>query len=206
MATEVLNQAMGHDGGMVGKGSPAYLTMDATKALRAADAHGRYADAARRGKLFYAASQAATTWTVALATTYTGLVVYNPPNSGLNLEILQVGFALSAAPAAIAHIGLFGGFLNTGIATHTTPLTPGCTLIGSPAGIGKADAAATLVGTPTWLMPFMGGFTAAALPSTSPAMLDVAGSIIVAPGGYVGIGALTAVVGFGGIVWEEVSL
>jgi hypothetical protein len=38
----------------------------------------------------------------------------------------------------------------------------------------------------------MGGFTAAALPSTSPALIDLAGMWVVPPGGFIAIGALTA--------------
>lgn len=171
------------------------------------DAHGRYHEAAGCGRVFYAASQAATTWSVALNTTHSGLVVSNPIGSGVLLSILQVGFSLSVAPVAIAHMGLFGGFATTGLTAHTTPLTPGSTYIGNTKQQGLADGAATLVGTPVWLMPIMGGFTAGALPSTSPVNpVDIGGSFTVPPGGYIGIGALTAVVGFAGITWEEIPI
>jgi len=189
-----------------GSGTAAPFRADITGAQAVTDTHGRYAEAARRGRMFYAASQAATTWSVALNATHTGLCVYNPPNTGYNLEILQVGFALSVAPGAISHVGLFGGFLAAGVTTHTTALVPGCTLIGAAAGVGKADAACALPGTPVWVIPFLSGFTASALFATTPAIVDVAGSIIVPPGGYVGIGALTAVVGFGSVIWEEVPI
>lgn len=160
----------------------------------------------QQGTVYYAANQTATTWSVALNTTHTGLVVYNPAASGVNLVILKASFALSVAPAAIAHIGLFTGYIAAGIVTHTTPLTPVNCYTGGAAGLGGADAAATLVGTPTWAMPIMGGFTAAALPSTSPSVIDVDGAIVVRPGGYCGIGALTAVVGFGSIMWKQVAI
>lgn len=167
---------------------------------------GVYEHNALDGDIFYAANQTATTWSVALNTTHTGLVVYNPVTSNKNIVIIKVGFALSVAPVGIASIGLFGGYSGTGILTHTTPLTPASTTIGRPTGYGGADAAATLVGTPTWLMPMMGGFTAGALPSTSMSVVDIGGSIIVPPGAYCGIGALTAVVGFGAIFWKEISI
>lgn len=191
-----------------GTGTGAPFRADGTGAQAVADAHGRYGEAARRGQLFFAASQAATTWSVALTATHTGFVVSNPANSRVNLEILLASFALSVAPAAIAHIGLFGGWLAAGLTAHTTPLTPLSTFLNQDIATGqaKADGAATLVGTPRWVMPFMGGFTAAALPSTSPSILDVGGAIVVPPGAYCGIGALTAVVGFAGMVWEEVPI
>lgn len=166
----------------------------------------KYEHDVQKGIVFYAANQAARTWSVALNTTHTGLVVYNNAGSGVNLVILKASFALTVAPVAIASIGLFTGYVAAGIVTHTTPLTPVNCLTGGAAGLGGADEAATLVGTPTWAMPIMGGFTAGALPSTSPAIIDVDGAIVVKPGGYCGIGALTAVSGFGSIMWKQVSI
>lgn len=189
-----------------GSGTAAPFRADVTGAQAVTDAHGRYAEAARRGKVFYAASQAATAVSVALTATYTGLVVYNPPNTGVNLEILNCGIALSVAPAGIATLGLLGGYLAAGITVHTTALTPGSTLIGSPAGSGKADGAATLVGTPVWLAALGSGFTAGALYGTTPSVIDIGGLWIVPPGGYIGIGALTAVTGFFSMAWEEVPI
>jgi len=159
-----------------------------------------------KGNVYYAASQAATTWSVALNTTHTGLVVYNPASSGVNLIILKASFSFSVAPVAIAHIGLFTGYIAAGIVTHTTPLTPVNCLVGGSGGLGGADAAATLVGTPTWALPIMGGFTAGALPSTSPSVIDVDGAIVVKQGGYCGIGALTAAIGFGSIIWKQEAI
>lgn len=191
-----------------GAGTGAPFRADGTGAQVVADAHGRYAEASRRGQAFFAASQAATTWSVALAATHTGFVLSNPANSRVNLEPLLASFALSVAPAAIAHIGLFGGWLAAGLTAHTTPLMPLSTFLNQDisTGQGKADGAATLPGTPRWLLPLMGGFTAAALPSTSPAILDIGGIFTVPPGAYIGIGALTAVVGFAGMTWEEVPI
>jgi len=165
----------------------------------------KYQYLVEQGKVYYAASQTATTWSVALNTTHTGLVVSNPVTSGKNLVILKVGFALTVAPVAIAHIGLFAGYSSAGIVTHTTPLTPYNAFIGGAVSAVNADAAATLVGTPTWVTPILGGFTAGALPSPALSWIDVDGSIVVKPGGYVGIGALTAAIGFGSIMWAEVD-
>ena len=139
-------------------------------------------------------------------TTHTGFVVSNPAASEVNLSILQASFALSAAPVAISHIGLFGGYTALGLTVHTTPLTPACTYLGGDAGSAKADGAATLPAGSAWLMPIMGGFTAGTLHGTSPTIIDIGGSIIVPPGGWVGIAALTAVVGFAGMIWEEIEV
>jgi len=187
-------------------GSVTTARADKAGALVTADGHGAYTEPSIRGRIFYAANQAATTWSVALNATHTGLVVSNPALSPVNLSILQASFAMTEAPAAIAHIGLFAGFAVGGITAHTTPLVPMSTFIGNTRGSALADAAATLVGTPVWIMPILSGFTAAALYSTSPAILDLKGSVTIPPGGYVGIGALTAAVGFAGMTWEEIPI
>ncbi len=209
MATEVLNQAMGYDSGVVAPGSPAYLSLEKTKALRAADAHGRYQDAASRGNLFLASNVGAQAVSVALTTTYTGLCVSNPLGNTKNLVILGAQYALTVAPAGIASLHLIGGYSATANVTHTTPLaSPGVqnALLGiGPASSAKADSAATIT-NPGYLLPMGSGFTAAALYATTPLWVDLGGLIVVPPGAWIAWGALTAVTGFGGFAWEEVAI
>jgi hypothetical protein len=162
----------------------------------------RYAEAASRGVLFNAANQAAQAVTVALATTYTGLCLYNPPQSGVLLVPLKVKYALTVAPAAIASIGLIQGYSATGgVTALTARLTPSSNLIGGQPGKGIALNQATIV-TPTWLMQLVDGFTAAALPAPSP-VVDLEGLFVIPPGGFIAVGALTAVTGLGSISWAE---
>lgn len=168
--------------------------------------HGRYHELAKRGQLWWASNQAAQAISVALNTTYTGLCLSNPLNSGKNLELLLVGYALSVAPAAIASIHLIGGSSPSTNVTHTTPVTPRNALLGNadtPAA--KVDSAATIP-TPEYLMSLMGGFTAGALPSSPNALFDIGGAFVLGPGGFIAIGALTAVTGFGSFLWAEVPI
>ncbi len=169
--------------------------------------HGKMYEQCLRLNLFGAASQAATTTTIALATTYTGLCLSNPAGNTKNLVPRQVMAALSVAPAGIAPMAVGGGYAAAGVVTHTTPLTTYCMKLGNgQAATGLADAAATLVGTPRVIMPFLGGFTAAALFATTPAIMDLEGSIIIPPGAYVFVYTLTVAVGLFGITWEEVPV
>jgi hypothetical protein len=158
------------------------------------------------GKIFSAANQAAQAVTVALATSYTGLGIYNPPGSVVNLVPLKVKFALSVAPAGIATIGLLGCYAATGAVTaQTSKLTVQSSIIGSPAiGTGIALSQATIT-TPTWIDQLVDGFTAAALPAPSPSVFPD-GILAVAPGGFLGVGALTAVTGLGAIFWAELPV
>ena len=118
---------------------------------------------------------------------------------------VNVGWALSVAPAAIATVGLIGGYATTGITSVTTAVTPAQTM-SYVSGKGKASSSCTLVGTPMWVMQLMGGFTAAALPSSPQVSVDLNGQFIIPPGGYMAIGTLTATTGLGHWVWEEVPL
>jgi hypothetical protein len=175
--------------------------------LIVSELQGRYYENAYRQNLFWAANQAAQAVSVALATTYTGICLSNPAGNTKNLVPLKLQYALSVAPAAIATLGIITGYASTGVTVHTTALTPASTLIGTgPAPTAKADSAATLVGTPAWSMQFSSGFTAAALPSTGATVIDLEGVFIIPPGGYLALGALTAVTGLGAIVWAEVPV
>lgn len=190
-----------------GQGTFNPLTGTFSGAQRVSQADAPFTDLSLGRKTFWAANQAAATWSVALATTHTGFVVSNFRGSGVNLIPLVASFALSVAPAGIASIALFAGNSNDGIAVHTTPLGVFPTMLDSEGGgLAKADAAATLVGTPRWILPIMGGFTAGALPATSPAVIRLDGLFTIPPGAYMGIGALTAAIGFGAMVWAEVPI
>lgn len=189
-----------------GQQSGAALRASRTRASVVTDAHPRYYEAAARGVSFSAANQAAQAVSVALATSYTGLLLYNPLGSGKLLLPTKVKYALSVAPAAIATIGLLGGYSATGgVTAQTTKLTVQSNLIGNVGtGAGIVLSAATIV-TPTWIFQLEDGFTAAALPNPT-LLTDLEGLFAVAPGGFLGIGALTAVTGLGSIAWEEVAI
>lgn len=166
---------------------------------------GLYAQAAFNKLIYSAANQAAQATTVALATTYTGLCLSNPNKSPNNLYLLGVSWALSAAPAAAATIGIMGGISTTDV-THTTPGTIVSGFLGynaAPKSFATVDTAATLPVAPVWLEQMQGGFTAAALPSASEVLADFGGRYCIPPGGFIAIGTLTATTGLGSISWLE---
>lgn len=191
---------------MLSDGAPFDLRGGRYKELITADGIGRYAEAARLGELFFACNQAAQAVSVALTTTYTGIVIQNPPSSSKIMYILAASYALSVAPAAIAPMIYLTGSSTTEN-THTAALTPIPALRGSAnTSVAKVDSSATLAAAPVYSMPFLGGFTAAALFGTSPAINDMGGMFTLLPGGFFAIGALTAVTGFGGILWHEKAM
>lgn len=168
--------------------------------------HGRFFEPSRRGKLWSGGNQGAQAVSVALATTYTGLCLFNPVSSGVLLSILRVKFALTVAPAAIASLHLINGYAATGgVTAQTALLTAQNALLGN----GKASAGVLLsqatITTPKYLESLEDGFTAAALKSPTPPV-PVEGFYTLLPGAYIAIGALTAVTGIGSIQWEEIAL
>jgi len=171
--------------------------------------HGAMHELALRYNMYFAANQAATTWSVALATTHTGFCISNPAASGKLVIPRLAGFCLAAAPTAAASAHLGGGYLAAGVTVHTTPLTVYSTRLGDPSAptaVAKADAAATLVGTPLYLLPLQGAFTAGALPGVTASVVDLQGAIQLIPGAYVFIACLTAASGFAFMSWEEITL
>lgn len=169
-------------------------------------AHGKYYEAASRHRIFWCANQADTTWSIALAGTHTGLMVSNPRMSNVNLAILRAGYVHCVAQAAEATIGLAGGYDADVECTHTVALGVYNAYILGPHGQANADASGVMPTAPVWIEAYMSAFTAAALHATSPSIVDVDGCIVVPPGGYVAICALTVTHGLASMMWEEVPI
>lgn len=180
------------------------LQVDKQGALATSARHGKYAEGVLSGTTFEVSNLAATVLTVALALTYTGLVITNPAGSGKNLILQKVGLSFPVAPAAGQSIGLFAG---AGAPTHTTPQAIKNNLIGGviTGSLTVADVAATLPAGPFW-QKWLGGFPAVA---GAGGLIDIDGEVILPPGFYLGIGGLIAsgAAGFlGSLSWEEVAV
>lgn len=172
-----------------------------------------YQELAVRSKIFFASNQAATTTSAALSTTHTGLCLSNPAGSSVNLVMLQYSIAVIGAPVALAAIGLLGGFVSTGVTAHTTPLTPLSTFMNTAVstGVAKADAAATLVGTPVVLMglgvtPLTGATAQVINPPVILNVYDFKGSFVLPPGAYIGSYTSTALSVIASMTWAEVAV
>ena len=202
----LLEGSVGPQSKAFGDGTSTPVRLGRTGSQIVTELHGRYFEAMRVGIGFSAANQAAQATTVALATTWTGIGLYNPVGSGKILVPNKFKWALSVAPAAISVIGLLTSFATTGgVTAQTTPLTPQCNQIGNAArSVGIALSAATIT-TPTVLATCYDGFTAAALPGPT-VPVDFEGVFGILPGGFVGIYTLTATTGIGFLSWEEIDM
>lgn len=148
------------------------------------------------------------------------LAIYNPLTSKVNLTVLQTWIGLASAPlATVTQTGAFLFVVGSGQSiTNTQTATPvsNSTLKASGSqAIGVSNAVlAGGSGNPTLLRPISGDFeivTATANVSGMTGSInveDVAGSIIVPPGGYLAIanGVSNAVAGHlvvAGFTWDE---
>ena len=163
---------------------------------------------ARAGQLFTAANVAAKS-VVAVSTTATGVILYNPVGSNKMLYVLDYSFSWTTAPAAVHNLGL--AIMAPNI---TTP--SGLTAIGSGVqdgrgfgnagnSVAQAYDAATLPAAPV-MRRVAGGCVYGSGVGESPYLITdfVDGAQGVPPGGAAVFAALTTTcVGIGHICWIE---
>lgn len=165
------------------------------------------ADLNRQGKVFTAANVSAKS-VIAVTTSMTGLIVYNPVGSNVKAVLIDCGFVYTTAPAALHNLGV--GIMNY----H--PTAPGTlTVAGSPAqaadGSGKAavcvawDAAALPV-APVARRWFQGTLATGGTNNYSGGD-RIDGSLILIPGTAACLIAVTTTaVGMGHFTWAEVPV
>lgn len=174
----------------VNDGNPASLIFGRRSDALFSELQARYRENAFRGRIFTGSNGATpSVTTVGLATTYTGLALINPANSGVTLSLLKVGYSFLVVFPAAATIGLLAGYAAGGVTTFTAAATDGAnTNLNGARGLGRAALSATLVGTPYLHTVFGSGLTGAI--TTVPdiqQLVDMEGSMEIPPGGYCAI-------------------
>ena len=171
-------------------------------------AHGRYYEAAQRGKLFasYVAAQTLTT----VNTTYTGNLVYNPIGSGVNLVLHKIGLIVSVTSATMTGIALATSLSSAAPTSVTAADRQGNLLVGGAVGAALAYKAATLAVAGTSIFPLMHNTAAIATTGVDILQVDLEGSIIIQPGYTAHLAALGAASAASAvtssIIWEEVPV
>lgn len=169
------------------------------------EGHGKYWEAVKTGNVYGIANQAPVTTTAVLTSTYTGLGVGNPLNSGKYLNILMAGFSQHAVAAA----GTVGLITNTQVIAAS--LVPKNKLTGVVGGsVAVASASFSLTGTA--VLEFVIGSTGSLattgwgnLPAPT---LYLDGLLALAPGNavsfYTTVVTTTALIF--SIAWEEIDI
>jgi len=164
----------------------------------------------RLGQVFTAANTAAVALT-AVATTTTGLVVFNPVGSGKKLVMVDWGYASSVVGTGVGNLGIALMPANVTAVTNTTPIivqaadgtgagTQSAARAGSAVTLPAAAVAVKWVGGNIWVTGGTGDH---------PYMWsgEFNGSLIVAPGSAIQFTIVTTVMtGLGSFTWVEVPV
>jgi hypothetical protein len=195
--------------GQDGASQPVRLTKYGSQSV--GDAHARYTEATYRNHRYISCTTAAVALSLTGTTTYTGLLLNNPANSGVIVVVDNVSWAVTSTITASGGIALAYNTAN--------PSALGTVLASSPARLstsGTSGARAvtysggtnTLAANPTVIRPI-----ATAQFGTSVGVIvqmsrdEIAGSIQLNPGTDLIFTALTtAVTGFWAIEWEELPI
>lgn len=172
-------------------------------------AHGKYTEAARRGRLFmaHAIVTAPVIWSTEAGTG--GPLLWNG-SSTVQANILGVGISHTVVTTVAASIGLTGGNGQSAAPTSTTAIdSTGNLLVGGAASACTAYRVGTTVDN-KWFFP-LGAFHTGALTVDTFGMgwFDLDGMIIVPPNCYVSVAAsatATTLVMQACLVWEEIPI
>jgi len=168
-----------------------------------------FAELNLQGKLFVAGNVAAKNF-IAVATTQTGLVLYNPTNSRKKLVLLDAGFSWTTVPGAVHNLGI-GLVQASGIPPNTG------TVAGAPArradgsgetGWGIAYDTVVLPTAPVVARWFGGASWGSSVAVSPYTLIDkINGKLVVVPGAAAAIvGLTTTAVGVGSFTWAEIDI
>jgi hypothetical protein len=190
---------------------PQSLRVGATGELIAAELHGCYYEPCVRKTMFSGSNIAAVATSAGFSLADTGFCLTNPIGSTVNLVLNKIKYAPLAAQSAALQLGLMTGYSASSAVSQTTPLVALSNFVGQPAGQGLIAAAVTMPVAPTRVILLDSLLTGAITvsPTGGCNVLDMQGSLIVPPGGYVAFytsaASAAASLSFG-MTWEEVSI
>lgn len=186
------------------------VQLDPLLGLLTTGLRARYAELSRRGQVF--TSYVATVATSVPATATIGNMVWNPPGSGVRLELIRWGSLIVATSASCTGIAIAGGYQTT-----TPTSTTGATVTGSTnisqvtlkSGKAAAYSIATVLTVPVIIMPLHHNTAAIATTGVDDMVGDFDGLITVEEGGFVTLTALGAAAASSAhtsaLLWAEIA-
>lgn len=165
----------------------------------------------RLGQVFCAANVSAKS-VIAVATSMTGVILYNPAGSGKNLLIADVGWSWTTVPGAVHNLGLGLCAPNLTIPATVTAIGSGVMQANgagnSSLSVTRAYDAAALPIAPVAVRWFGGASWGSSVAVSPFSLIDhVDGAIILVPGAVMTFVALTTTaVGVGSVTWVEVPV
>lgn len=171
--------------------------------------HGRLYEQASRRNLFFSLCLARATSLP--ATAMIGNIVYNPPDSGVNLSMVRWKSQIIATSATCTGIALAVGYQPTTPTTVTAADSTGCTFLQQPTlitGKARAYAIATVLIAPVNVTLLHHNTAAINTVGVDQLEGDFEGAFIVPPGCFVAVSALGAAAAASAhssfLLWEEV--
>lgn len=192
----------------LGSGANATIAQGKAAEVLVSEYQAKYYSLCYAGKVFSTCNQTVATLST-LSSTYTGLLIANPYSSGTNMIVLQCCVAAASAPGGISTVQhqATATVVKVPITTNSTPNTIYNSLIGSASlGVAIATVSGALGTTPVCIRAMGVGVdaTGAANPIAF-AVDDIAGSMILQPGTYVGLGYVTTAINvIASYHWAEV--
>lgn len=179
--------------------------------LVVSELHGRFYEQAVRKNIFFSLCLARATSLV--GTAMIGNIVYNPPDSGVNLVLLRWKSAIVATSATTTQIAIAVGYQPTTPTTVTVADASGSTFLQQPtfiAGKAKAYALATVLIAPVAFTLLHHNTAAVNTVGVDQLEGDFEGIPIVPPGCFVCMAAIGGAVAASGhnswLAWEEVPV
>lgn len=165
----------------------------------------------KAGQMFTAANVAAKS-VVAVSTTATGVILYNPVGSNKQLVIVDASWAWTTVPGAVHNIGMAIMAPNITAPTGLTAIGSGVLAANGTGNAGNAVAraydAATLPAAPVMQRISFGAAWGTSVGVSPHALIDyIEGALIVQPGGALAFAAVTTTaVGLGSVTWVEIPV
>ncbi len=182
---------------LIANGIEAFLRFGRQSELIVAQAHGKYSEAVKNGRVFVASTDANGVAPGTAVGTTAAFALENPAGSGVILSIMRlvvsyISGTLGAGSLTYVYDDTENGATPIGT---STPITPQPASIGSrETSKAKAHDAATLLNTPTILRPFAGLQASLATTAVAPWQLreDVDGEFEVKPGNVLALEGIAA--------------
>jgi hypothetical protein len=166
-------------------------------------------DLNRQGKVFSGANVASQAIT-AVATSMTGLILYNPYGSGRKLSLIDVGVIFTIVATAVTAVGLAVALPVVLAPTSVTAITVQNADCSGPASnnVGRLYSAATFVTAPITTRWFGGNVWVTGGTGDHPYSLNdkVEGAVVVVPGAAVMLSVISAVSGAASMTWAEYNV
>jgi len=153
--------------------------IDSDRRLVTASGGGRLSEAALAGRLFTGTNTALINTSTTLNTTFVGLALTNPTGSGKNLIVHKFSYAFDIVITAECQLCLA---TTTDSGMTTAEFTPICTRYGYATSVATVRDGGTIV-APVIIMPIASlGDAATTTWLGDPKVVDLDGSIVLAPG------------------------